>query len=54
MSHGGGLSLHQIALLHYAGDMVLLSTNSGNLVLMLQCMDTAAERFAMKINATKT
>lgn len=49
-----GLLLHQIALLLYANDMVLFSTNLKNLVLMLQCMDTVAERFAMKINATKT
>jgi hypothetical protein len=41
-------------MLLYADDMVLFSTNPENLVLMLQCMDTATERFAMKINATKT
>ncbi len=46
--------LHQIALLLYADDMVLFSTNSKNLVVMLQCMDTAKKWFAMKINAAKT
>jgi hypothetical protein len=51
---GEGLSLHQIALLLYADDMVLFSTNSKNLALMLQCMDTDVKRFAMRINATKT
>jgi hypothetical protein len=34
--------------------MVLFSTNPKNLVLMLQCMDTATERFAMRTNAAKT
>jgi hypothetical protein len=46
--------LHQTTLLFYADDMVLFSTNPKNLVLMLQCMDTATERFTMRINATKT
>jgi hypothetical protein len=53
-SHGEGLSLHHIALLFHPDDMVLFSTNPENLVLMLQCMDTVIERFAMKINARKT
>jgi hypothetical protein len=34
--------------------MVLFSTNSKNLVLMLQCMDTVTKRFAIRINAAKT
>jgi hypothetical protein len=49
-----GLPLHQIALLLYANNMVLFSTNLKNLVLMLQCMDTIVERFAMRINAAQT
>jgi hypothetical protein len=40
-------------MLLYVDDMVLFSTNSENLVPILQCMDIAAERFAMRINATK-
>jgi hypothetical protein len=54
MSPSEGLSLHQIALLLYANNMVLFSTNPKNMVLMLQCMDTVAKRFAMRINAAKT
>jgi hypothetical protein len=54
MLFGEGLSLHQIVLLLYADDMVLFSTNPQNPVLMLQCMDIVAERFTMRINATKT
>jgi hypothetical protein len=53
VSPNEGLSLHQIALLLYVDDMVLFSTNSKNLVLMLQCMDTT-KWFAMKINVAKT
>jgi hypothetical protein len=34
--------------------IILFSTNPENLVLMLQCMDIIAERFAMRINAAKT
>lgn len=51
VSSGEGLPLHQITLLLYANNMVLFSTNLKNLVLMLQCMDTIAERFTMRINA---
>jgi hypothetical protein len=54
VSPGEDLSPYQIALLLYVDDMVLFSTNPENLVLMLQCMDTVAERFAMRINAAKT
>ncbi len=48
------LTLAQIALLLYADDMVFFSVDPGNLVLMLQCMDAAAERFALRVNAAKT
>jgi hypothetical protein len=34
--------------------MALFSVDLGNLVLMLQCMDVAAERFALRVNAMKT
>jgi hypothetical protein len=51
---GQSLTLQRIALLLYADDMVLFSTVPENLVLMLQRVDEAAERFAMRINATKT
>jgi len=34
--------------------MVFFSTDPDNLVLMLQCMDVVAERFAMRVNAMKT
>ncbi len=34
--------------------MVFFSVDLGNLVLMLQCMDAAAEWFAMRVNAAKT
>jgi hypothetical protein len=49
-----GLSLHQIALLFYANDMVFFSTNSENLALILQCMDAFAEWLVMRINVAKT
>jgi hypothetical protein len=50
----GDLTLHEISLLLYADDMVLFSTKPKNLVLMLKAMDSAAERFTMCINASKT
>lgn len=53
-SPGEGFLLHQIALLLYADNMLLFSTNPENMVLMLQCMDIVAKRFAMKINVAKT
>jgi hypothetical protein len=48
------LMLAQIALLLYVDNMVFFFADPGNLVLMLQCMDAAVERFALKVNATKT
>ncbi len=54
MSPNKGLLLHQIAMLLYADDMVLFSTNPKNLILMLQCMDIVVEQFTIKINVVKT
>jgi hypothetical protein len=34
--------------------MVFFSADPGNLVLMLQCMDAATERFALRVNVAKT
>jgi hypothetical protein len=50
----GDLTLYEISLLLYANDMVLFSTKPENLVLMLKAMDSTADRFSMRINASKT
>jgi hypothetical protein len=50
----GDLTLHEISLLLYADDMVLFSMKLKNLVLMLNAMDSVAECFTMRINASKT
>jgi hypothetical protein len=53
-SSEASLMLAHIALLLYVDDMVFFFADPGNLVLMLQGMDVAAERFALRVNVAKT
>lgn len=48
------LTLAHIALLLCVNDMVFFFADPGNLVLMLQCMDAAIERFTLRVNVAKT